>query len=456
MMLLGEVEEGKNLRNKTKKRRSLKMKRMIGGLLAAGIIMVLPWGIGYVAQEAAAQQTPEEVKIGVIYPITGPLSSTGALYVQAYTLYTDLINSSYDIDSPGDIFRSEGLPNLGGAKIELIVADSEGKPDIGRSEAERLITVKKVDVLMGAFQSAVTTTTSHAAERSGIPYVNPASSSPTLTQRGFKWFFRTGPDEWAYVGTIMHFLKYLNDTKEDIDIKTIATVCEDTLWGQDSAMVVREMAPELGFEVILDIAYPHEATDVDAEVLRVKRANPDVIIMASYIADAILFQKTYKKYGVNIPIMANGTGHQKPAFALNLGADVNYVMSRQTWADSIIERNPIAKKINDLLVERYGEKAQLTDTSARTYVGFMTLMDAINRAGSTEPEAIRRALLKTDIPGRLLALPWDGVKFDPETHQNIYGRAMMIQYQDQVQKVIWPWELTETEVIWHLPPWSER
>lgn len=112
MMLLGEVEEGKNLRNKTKKRRSLKMKRMIGGLLAAGIIMVLPWGIGYVAQEAAAQQTPEEVKIGVIYPITGPLSSTGALYVQAYTLYTDLINSSYDIDSPGDIFRSEGLPNL--------------------------------------------------------------------------------------------------------------------------------------------------------------------------------------------------------------------------------------------------------------------------------------------------------------------------------------------------------
>ena len=415
--------------------------------------MILP--LGYIAQ-AIGQQTTKEVKIGAVYPITGPLASTGALYVKAYTLCADLINNSYNIDSPGDIIRSKGLPNLDGAKVRMIFGDSEGKPDIGRSEAERLISIKKVDVLMGAFQSAVTATTSQVTEQYSIPYVNPASSSPTLTQRGFKWFFRTGPDEWAYVGSIMHFLKDLNDTRDDIDIRTIATVCENTLWGEDSAKVVREMAPELGFKVVVDIAYPHEATDVDAEVLKVKRANPDVIIMASYIADAVLFQKTYKKYGANVPIIGNGTGHQKPAFVLNLGADVDYVMSRQTWADSIIGRNPVAKKVNDLLVEKYGKEARLTDTSARTYIGFMTLMDAINRAGSTKPDAIRRALLKTDIPGNLLALPWDGVKFDSKTHQNIYSRVMMIQYQDQVQKVVWPWELAEAKVIWHLPSWSER
>jgi len=391
------------------------------------------------------------VKLGIVYPITGSLAATGKIYVQAYRLYVDLVNNSYDLDSPGDIIRSEGLPNLGGAKIELVIADSEGKPEIGKSEAERLITVKNVDVMMGAFQSAVTDTSSQVAEQYRVPYVNPASSSPKLTQREFEWFFRTGPDEYAYVGSMMDFLKDLSETRDDVNIERIVIIAEDTLWGQDSADIVVERAPELGFEVVANIAYPHEATDVDAEVLRVKREDPDVIIMASYLPDALLFQRTLKKYEVDVPILANGTGHTKPGFVLDLGADVNYVMSRQSWADSIIERNPIAARINELLIERYGEDVALTDTSARTFVGFMTLMDAINRAGSTDKLAIKEALLETDLPGELICLPWEGVKFDPATHQNIYGRVMMIQYLDEVQKVIWPWNVAEVDIVWNIP-----
>ena len=404
----------------------------------------------------SAAMAAEKVKLGIVYPITGPLTETGKLYVDAYKLYVNMINNSYDIDSPGDIIRSKGLPNLGGANVEIVIADTEGKPDIGRSETERLVTVEKVDLVMGAFQSAVTDTTSQVTERYGIPYVNPASSSPKLTNRGFKWFFRTGPDEWSYVGSIMDFLKEFSEKHKDLQIKTIGIVAEDTLWGQDSAMVVKKKAPELGFEVVLDIAYPHEATDVEAEVLRVKRANPDVLIMASYIADALLFQKNYKKYDVNIPILANGTGHIRPQFVQTLGSDVNYVMARQTWADVIIKGNPIAQKVNAELKKAYGEASGLSDIAARTYIGFMTLMDAVNRAGSKEPAAVQKALMETNIPGKLLALPWDGVKFDAKTHQNIYSRVMIIQYQDQVQKVIWPWNMAETEVVWKLPPWSQR
>jgi branched-chain amino acid transport system substrate-binding protein len=393
----------------------------------------------------------ETVKLGILYPITGPLSSTGKIYVQAYELYVDLVNNSYDIDSPGDIIRSEGLPNLDGAKIELIIADTEGKPDVGKSEAERLISVKDVDVMMGAFQSAVTATSSEAAERWGVPYLNPASSSPTLTDREFGWFFRTGPDEYAYVGSMMQFLEQLDAAREDVTIEKVAIVAEDTLWGQDTADIVVESCAELGYDVVDNIAYPHEAIDVDAEVLRLKRSEPDVIVMASYLPDALLFQKAFRKYDVDVPILANGTGHTKPGFVLELGADANYVMSRQTWANVIIESNPIASKIDEMLKERYGADAALTDTSARTYVGFMTLMDAINRAGSTDAAAIKQALLETDIEGELICLPWEGVSFDPETHQNVYGRVMMIQYIDEVQKVIWPWDTAEVELIWDIP-----
>jgi len=420
------------------------------GLLSMVVAVLV---LGVISKSEGA---PQKIRLGLIYPITGPLAATGKMYVDAFKLYADLINNVYDIDSPGDIIRSKGLPGFGGAQVELVIADSEGKPDVGRSEAERLITVEKVDFLMGAYQSAVTETTSQVAEQYGIVYLNPASSSPKLTNRGFKWFFRTGPDEWSYVGSMIQFLKDLKDNNPDYKIKKVAVVAEDTLWGQDTAMVVKKRAPELGFEVVVEVTYPHEATNVEAEVLKVKQANPDVIVMASYDPDAILFQKAYKRYDVNIPILANGTGHDKPGFVQALGMDANYVMTRQTWGGVIIQKNAIAKKINELLIARYGAGSGINDIAARVYIGFITLMDAINRAGSKEPEAIRKALLETDIPGKLLALPWEGVKFDPQTHQNRYTKVLVTQYQDQAQKVIWPWDMAETKVVWNLPPWSKH
>ena len=429
-------------------------KRMI--ILASVGLMFVAVGMMVLGPISKSEGAPQKIRLGLVYPITGPLAATGKIYVDAFKLYADLINNSYDIDSPGDIIRSKGLPRLGGAQIELVIADSEGKPDVGRSEAERLITLERVDVLMGAYQSAVTETSSQVAEQYGIVYLNPASSSPKLTNRGFKWFFRTGPDEWSYVGSMVQFLKDLKNRNPDYKIKRIAVVAEDTLWGQDTAMVVKKKAPELGFEVVLEVTYPHEATDVEAEVLKVKRANPEVIVMASYDPDAILFQKTYKKYDVNSPILANGTGHDKPGFVQNLGVDANYVMTRQTWGGVIIQKNLIAKKVNEMLISRYGAGSGINDIAARVYIGFITLMDAINRAGSKEPEAIRQALLKTDIPGKLLALPWEGVKFDPQTHQNMYTKVLVTQYQDKAQKVIWPWDMAETKVVWNLPPWSKR
>jgi len=424
------------------------MKKVVSIIIMAMLVLLIS-GL------EAISAPPKEVRYGAIYPVTGPVSWMGSLQINSLKLVVDLVNNSYDIDSPGDIIRSEGLPNLDSAKVKLILGDSEGKPDVGRSAAERLISVEKVDVIQGCFQSGVTGPTSTVAERYSIPFLTSNSTSPSLTERGFKWFFRTTPHAKMFVGNMMIFLKELNDRRPDIAIEKIALVCEDTLWGQDTANIVRERAPELGFEIVVDIAYPHEATDVDAEVLRIKKANPDVIIMASYDPDAILFQKIYKKYAVNIPIFGNDTGHQAALFVKILGSDVNYVLTRDLWADSILKKNPMANKLNNMFIERFGEDYRLCDTEARVLIGALTMLSAINRAGSTDPEAIRQALLETDIPGNLLPLPWGGVKFN-EKHQNIYGRGIINQWQDQKKIMVWPWKAAEAKVVWHLPPWSER
>lgn len=415
------------------------------------VIVTAMCAVLFMLSSGSVAEAAGEVKVGMVWPITGSITYLGNLCKTVTDLGADLVNESYDIDSPGDIFRSKGFPNLGGSKVRFIYADDEGNPDVGRSGAERLITVDKVCAIQGTVMSGVTTTISAVAERYGLPMVNSNSTSPKLTQRGFKWFFRTTPHAQTFVGVILDFFKELNEKRRDLNIKTIAVVCEDTQWGQDAAEVIRSRAPQYGFSIVIDIAYPHEATDVEAEVLRLKSVNPDVIFMSSYDSDAILFQKTFKKYEVNIPIIGNNTGHTNQLFGDTLGKDAHYVMTRDMWSDSMLKTIPLAKKLDTLLKAR-GFKEGMGETQGRVFIGFLTLMDAINRAGSTTPEAIREALIKTYIPGSYLALPWEGVKFD-QTGQNIYGRAIVTQWHDVKLKAVWPWQIAETEAVWKLPPW---
>jgi len=110
-------------------------------------------------------QDVKEERVGVIWPLTGPIPYLGNLCKSVTDLGVDLVNKKFDIDSSGNIFRSEGFPNPKGAKLRFITADDEGKPDVGRAAAERLITVDKVHALLGTVMSGVTVTISQVAEQ---------------------------------------------------------------------------------------------------------------------------------------------------------------------------------------------------------------------------------------------------------------------------------------------------
>ena len=154
----------------------------------------------------AQKPPPKEVVIGVIYPMSGPAAQAGVDNKAVFELAADIANGAVDIPYPF-YQRLKGMPGLKGAKIRLILTDHQGKPELGQSEAERLITQEKVVALVGAWHSAVTATSSQVAERSGIPFMNPESSSPPLTRRGFKWFFRTSPHDEHFTQVMFDFFR---------------------------------------------------------------------------------------------------------------------------------------------------------------------------------------------------------------------------------------------------------
>ena len=405
------------------------------------------------AVAGVAAHAQQEIKIGVIYPLTGPAASTGAELKNALELAADIINNGAKGIPDLPFAAGGGLPNLKGAKIKLVFADHQSNPQTGATEAERLISQEKVVALVGAYNSNVTATASQVAERSQVPFMNPESSSASLTARGFKWFFRTTAHDDLFVRTFCEFMKEI-EAKRGTKIGPIATINENTLWGTETTKLEATLAPANGFNLVKQITYPAKSTQLTSEVQTLKAAAPKVVMQSSYLGDALLSMKTYKELGFNPDmILANDAGFSDTEFIKTLGKDANYVISREVWALDLANRNPLIKQVNDLYRSRYN--ADFTGNSARTFTGLMVMADAINRAGSTEPEAIRKALAATDIPANKLIMPWKGVKFD-ETGQNVFGAGILVQIIDGKYHTVWPFNVAAREIVWPMPTWDQR
>lgn len=404
------------------------------------------------SEEAAAPAAEggEEIVVGAIYPLSGSLAATGVDLKNAVELATDIINNEYDLNLP--LAQTAGLPNMGGAKIRLVFGDHEADPEKGAAEAERLIN-EGAAALVGSYNSAVTATASQVAEREGVPFLNPESTSPTLTERGFEWFFRTTPYDKLFAENFFQFLDDMNE--KGADVSNVAILNENTLWGTDVSDLENQYAEEYGYNVAANIPYEAESTEVSSEVQKLKAAGDVALLQASYVSDAILYMQTYKQLDyAPQAIIAMDAGFVASEFVETLGDDANYILSREVWALDLAESKPIIKAVNDMYKERYG--TDMNGNSARSFTGMLVLADAINRAGSTDPAAIQQALMETDIPADQIIMPWKGIKFDPETHQNTLGSGIIVQIQDGEYKTVWPFDLASAEIVWPFPKWSER
>ena len=393
----------------------------------------------------------DEIRIGVIFPLTGPLATTGQGLLKGVELAADIINNKYNLNMP--LAKTAGLPNLKGAKIRIIPGDHQGKPEVGMAEAERLITQEKVVAILGCYNSAVTATASQATERYGIPFLNDSSSSPGLTERGFKWFFRTTPHDDMFSE---NFFIFLNDLKKKkLALGTIALLYENTLFGTDSRKYQEMYAKKYGYQIVGAVPYPAKTTQLTSEIQKLRSYNPSLIMQTSYTADAILSMKTYKELNfAPTALIANDAGFNDPDFTKSLGKDADYILSREVWAKDLSAKKPMIKTVADMFEAKAGKS--MSGDYARSFTGMIVLADAINRAKSTEPAKIQKALLATNIKADQLIMPWDGVKFDPKTHQNVLGKGIIVQIQKGERCTVWPFTLATKAVIWPFPKWESN
>jgi len=425
-----------------------------GGAVAGGAALSMGFGI--------ARAKPAEVKLGVIYPLSGPVGYAGKMSKGAVDLCVDYVNNKWP-KLPIPIGKWEGIPGLNGAKIKLIHADHRGEPDRGADLAKKLILDEKVVGICGCYHSSVTKTVSTVCEKLKIPMINPESSSPALTKRGYQWFFRCTPHDRIFLRDIFEFLELLTQGKvpgvgaiPKTEIDEIGACTENTEWGAATRDVIKEFAGTYGYKIVSDVPYPHESPDLTAEVRRLLAPKPETLMFASYLSDALLLTKTMMDFKAKANIFwSQDVGFFQPKYMETFGPATEGILNRTVFSKKLFAVKPVARNINVEFKKRAG--VDFMGTTARAFTGMQAWAYVLNEAGSTDPEAIRKTANKIEIPGKELIVPWKGIKFEDvggETNQNTWSSGLIVQYQNKEPEIISPLDVATAEFIYPWPGWK--
>jgi len=390
-----------------------------------------------------------EIKIGVLVPLTGPTKAAGEDALRGALLAAEIINEPTRT-VPLPLAAFSGLPNMGGAKIRLIRSDTKGDAVRASEELGRLVSQEGVVALIGCYDAGVTLAASQRAERIQVPFMNGDASAGYLTERGLDWFFRVGPTDRMYGEGFFSVLKY--QQSQGKAARKVVVFHADDKSGNAVAADTAELAEEGGFQMVARVPFDPRADDLDSPAQQVKAASPDaVFVVASTVESAGEVVESFRRINYTPPaIMGFGPGFSDRSFADRAGPDAVGLLQESAWSSDLASRNPAAKAVKDLFAKKYN--SQMSDVSAGSFTAVMTIAQAIDIAGSVEPDRIRSALLGIDIPGRDTIVPWNGIRFD-ETNQNSGANGIVEQVVRRGDKianqVVYPPDVAKgAKLIW--------
>lgn len=363
------------------------------------------------------------VNIGVILPLSGPNAQFGINSRQGIELVADEINNS------------GGIKNLGGAKINLVIADSTSTPTMAATVAQRMIAENDCCAILGAFASSLTLAISEVTERRGVPLLT-MSYSDQLTGRGFKTVFQV-TSKGSAIGKAQ--LDYAVQLSGNTKVNKVAIMYEDTAFGTSTASGLRAAAKAANIEVVMDEAYPLGIIDVTPLINKLRASKAQIVFPVSYLNDSLLIVRALRQQKINLPIVGGSAGYVIPDFTQALGDYANGVLSicSANYDLDTTLTNKYRARYNAFMVHEALEHAVALDV----------LVQSIGIAKSTAADAITQILRNTTFTEGWAKTMTNGkVKFD-ETGLNIYAEPVMVQWQKNELVTVWPKNFAKGKLI---------
>jgi branched-chain amino acid transport system substrate-binding protein len=368
-------------------------------------------------------------KFSIPLPLTGSNAKFGEIEKNSYEIAKDEINAKGGIK---------------GRKVELEYEDSQGKPEVSRSIAEKLIDVKKQPVIFGEYSSACSKAIAPVAEERKVPYLVVTGAIDDITQQNYKYVFRMNPTNAYYASGMMSFLK------EVVKPKSMAVLYESTDFGTSGAEEMVKQCAKLGVKVLMNERYESGAVDFRPILSKVKAANPDVIYMVSYVMDASLLMKQIKELRIDAKLFAGGAaGFAIPEFVQNAKDAAEYAVTATLWSPQV--KYPGAKEFAEKYKKMY--KDYPSYHGAEAYSALYILSDVLQRTKTWAPDDIRVAMKATNI-----VTAFGPIKFEDKegyTNQNFMDTLVMQVINGQ-HETIWPENYASKKYLYPIPRWRDR
>ena len=341
------------------------------------IALLLALGSSIVGTNAALAADP--IKIGIIGPFSGSLAFNAGEMKKGMMLALDEINAA------GGLF---------GQEIELVFGDTECKPDKGLSVIKKLVTRDKVQVVGGGYCSSVNIAASEFSHYEECPMVVAIAISPTITNRGYDYVFRTSPNSPMFLEGMN---RWLAEVKKP---KTVAFFMENSDYGRDGQKIWEAQCEKIGAKVLARFYFEIGDTDFTTPISKLKDLNPDVVFNIASTTEAALIQKQAKELNFNSQWIGVGGQFTEAYF------DMTGPISQYAMGSSLEPTKAMKDPVTAAFVKAYAKKypgSRAGIFSSQGYDNLMVILDAVKRAGKStgnlakNRKNIRKALVDTDM-----------------------------------------------------------
>ncbi|MBV8369345.1 MAG: amino acid ABC transporter substrate-binding protein [Candidatus Eremiobacteraeota bacterium] len=384
---------------------------------------------------AAASDT---IVFGSPISLTGNLTKEGHLTQEGYDFWKNYVNAHGGIKVGNKSY-----------KVDIKYYDDESKNDTSAQLAERLIDQDHVNFILGPYGSGTSFTVAQIAERKKIPMVEGNGAAEKIFKQGFKYTFGVLSPARRYLEGILEMAHSQKPVAQ-----TVAITAASDAFSQEVADGATAWANSHGMKVVYNNKYPDTATDVSSIISALKQQNPDLILNAGHVQDALLVQKGLREQNVQAKGYGYTVGPDTPDFVNALGKDANDVFGAAQWSEAVkykADRKGFYATAPEYAKAFEGVYHHAPDYhNAESTAACLAFQYAIENAGSLDPEKVRDALAKLDV-----TTFYGILKFDSRG-LNVYKPMVVNQIQNGKLLTVWPRGLAQAAPKYPAPPWGKR
>ncbi|MBW1981470.1 MAG: amino acid ABC transporter substrate-binding protein [Deltaproteobacteria bacterium] len=402
------------------------------GLVRTALIGLIALGLVASLELPANAAATKVIKLGCAISFTGGKSRSGKLYRDAYDMAVEQVNKKGGVKVGSDTYM-----------FKIVYYDDKSDPTESSRLVEKLITQDKVNFLLGPYSSGITIPDSLVAQRYEIPMIEGGGASGKIFSRGNKYIFGTLPPAGQYFKSTLEMLKTFTPAP-----KTVAILYSDDKFDLSVAKGTKALAEQMGMKVVLYEKYAEGATDFNSILTKLKAMKADVMLVAGHTEESLNVTQQAKELNVCPKLISMTVGPSEADFRKSLGKDAEYIFGVASWSTQMNFKGYLFKDTQEfvkLFKAKFGYDPDYHNASGIADVA--VFKDAIERAGSLNPEKVRDAIAATS-----LATIYGHVEFNP--NGQIKGTSVVLQIQGGKIYQVYP-EGTK-KPRYPFPCWKER